>query len=496
MSIVSALVDLVMAVFSDSTSSSSFSYSLWFVGVLATLTFQYRRHVAARKSHTSSSSKSDGALLFPSIDDKTSIEKQPTVASDSLNLLSVTPSSTNEPGPQPCSTGLTTRLLPFKNEKGEIDWVFSDDIIPGNELDAFKVTSMPIQAKFMKADADNELLPVTSNSSNSDSLSGKKSELSVLQIHTPSSSSSEDHKDDDHEDHDLDDEGNGDAGDQNYQCPHCSSNFKMRGYLTRHLKKHSTQKAYKCPFHNITMMRNDIDGGIKCHPTGGFSRRDTYKTHLKSRHFRYPRGTATKERNTSPGTCGMCGEWFQNAEIWTEIHIEGAECKHLPPGFKGKSRIKNRMKKQMARMMKEQKLQMKANGLCQPQLVDYQSPVFATPNSTITPLFSSSANDFSDSPTQSIISSTGPSTVPSTGPYTGTPMYEHLQGIKSISRPHTADISVCHMDDSAYSDRYQDYDDDYCLDIEQMSYPMASNTMMPPDALGISAKVARPQYSH
>lgn len=493
MPIVSAVIDLMVAAFPATADLSSISYYLWIVGVLATLTFQYRRYLAVKDNRSSNLNKKISDLLFPSIDGQVSIEKQP------ASTITSAPSTT-ETGPQPCSTGLTTRLLPFKNEKGEIDWVFSDDIIPGNELDAFKVSSMPIQAKFSKPEQENDLSPVTSNSSTNDSLSGKKSELSVLQIHTPSSSSSEDHKDDEN---DLDDEGADEAGDQNYQCPHCSSSFKMRGYLTRHLKKHSSQKAYKCPFHNMTMARNDIDGGTKCHPTGGFSRRDTYKTHLKSRHFRYPRGTVTKERNTSPGTCGLCGEWFQNAEIWTEIHIEGAECKYLPPGFKGKSRIKNRLKKQMARLLKEQKLQMKA-GLHQPQQLDHQSPVFATPNSTITPMFSS-ANDFSDSPTHSILSSVGPSTAPSTGPYTGTPStLDHFNGIKSLSRPHTADMtSRLHIDEGSYADRYQDYDDEYCLDVDQMSYPIPpSNTMMPPDAhfgaAGMPTKLnhGMPQFSH
>ncbi|WPK26702.1 hypothetical protein PUMCH_004062 [Australozyma saopauloensis] len=506
MNLISDLAGLVAQQISLSslTLVSSLTYYMWFVGIVATVTFQYRRYIASKLRHAVKAEPAEKPkLLFPLIAEHTCIEK-----------LSSNGSPCNENGPQPCSTGLTTRLLPFKNDKGEIDWVFSDDLAPGNDLDAFKVS--PIN-RFVKNDveptshlASNNattvsseigLSPVTSASSNNDSLLGKKlRDLSVLQIHTPSSSSSEDHKDDDDEN-----------GDQNYQCPHCSSNFKMRGYLTRHLKKHLTQKAYKCPFHDNVQYKPDAEGSFKCHPTGGFSRRDTYKTHLKSRHFTYPRGTSTKDRTQTSGTCGMCGEWFQNAEIWTEIHIEGAECKFLPAGFKGKSRIKNRLKKQMARMMKEQKQQgHKTSPHYSSLKSEYQSPAFATPVSTVTPLFNSSANDLSDSPTQSV-SSVGPSTVASTSaPYLATPqLLDLLQAAKHISRPHTAANmeQMASMDpltrDPAFDSNLEDYDDEYCLDTEQMSYPMPLHnaTMMHPDPysnVGFPTQMSHimSQYSH
>lgn len=488
MSFVLALVDQPSYASPGLSLLSDLSYYFCLVGILAIITIQYRRHVASKQISNQTSYVEKGLNLFPSIDDTSCFEKQPF----NDNGLPENHQNKCELGPQPCSTGLTTRLLPFKNAKGEIEWVFSDDIVPGNELDAFKVTSMPLRAN-VKEESTIDLSPVTSLSSNSEFLSTKKLDLSVLQFHTPSSSSSEDHRNDDQ---DLDDEEE-EGGDQNYQCPHCSSNFKMRGYLTRHLKKHSTQKAYKCPFHNSTVLKTDLDGLYKCHPTGGFSRRDTYKTHLKSRHFRYPRGTSTRERNLSRGSCGLCGELFQNAEIWTEIHIEGAECKFLPPGFKGKSRIKNRMKKQMARLMKEQKLQMvKRPGSINAQHPEYQSPVFATPNSIIAPMFGSSANDCSDSPTRSV-SSVGPSTAQ----YTGTPQIPELHNVK----PHALSNTVNCMNEAVCTGGYEDYDDDYCLDTEQISFPamLARNNgmMLHPDALysnGVLTKMNRimSQYSH
>lgn len=364
--------------------------------------------------------------------------------------------------PQPCSTGLTTRLLPFKNDKGEIEWALTDDFQPGSELDAFKVN--------MGSKPGDILSPVTSNSSNSDSLVLKKEDANTIspQMDTPSSTASDDEKKDDDDN-------------QVHQCPLCSSRFKMRGYLTRHLKKHSTQKAYTCPFHKSSIYKDENDITHKCHPSGGFSRRDTYKTHLKSRHFKYPKGVHIKDRNLTPGNCSMCGEWFQNAEIWSEIHIEGAECKYLPQGFKGKSRIKNRLKKQMARMMKEQKKQMRcsANGPS-----EYQSPNPGTPNSVNTPMPLASGYDYNNSPTLSVSSSVGQHSIPHQ------PLHETVHRMMftpALAPPTNQELKST-----------DDYDDDFCLDTEQMCLPieMMQHSVLPHAPPGMFHPGAYPTAGH
>lgn len=378
----------------------------------------------------------------------------PSMVSDSLDA-ELFASDRNSQTPQPCSTGLTTRLLPFKNSNGEIEWAFTDDLPPGSELDAFKSPEV-MNMKMDKDHHDNILSPVTSNSSNNDSLLSAKKIVSssvLPQVNTPSSTASEDdkHKDDE-------DGANGENLMGPYPCPHCNSKFKMRGYLTRHLKKHAAEKAYKCPFHKSSIYKDENDITHKCHPSGGFSRRDTYKTHLKSRHFRYPKGTSIKSRNLSPGTCSMCGEWFENGEIWCEIHIEGGECKYLPQGFKGKSRIKNRLKKHLNRMMKEQKQKLKNSGA---SLIgsEYQLPSLSTPNSVITPMAGPASYDYKNSPTLSVSSSIGHQTLP---------LHSlHETGYKSTPQSMMQSPPV----KQGYSaiNGEEDYDDDFCLDTDQLS---------------------------
>ncbi|CUM46674.1 uncharacterized protein AC631_05493 [Debaryomyces fabryi] len=107
-----------------------------------------------------------------------------------------------------------------------------------------------------------------------------------------------------------------------YKCPHCEAKFKVKGYLTRHIKKHNTLKAFKCPFYEEPRSETK---GTKCHPTGGFSRRDTYKTHLKALHFIYPPGTKSSERSSISGRCAGCFQYFENNMKWLENHIENGE---------------------------------------------------------------------------------------------------------------------------------------------------------------------------
>ena len=113
-----------------------------------------------------------------------------------------------------------------------------------------------------------------------------------------------------------------------FVCHYCDASFRMRGYLTRHIKKHAIEKAYKCPF-----FKKDQPPELRCHNSGGFSRRDTYKTHLKSRHLLYPKGVRPQDRNKSSGHCGQCGEFFSNIENWVEQHIESGDCTGLPRDY-------------------------------------------------------------------------------------------------------------------------------------------------------------------
>ncbi|KAI5969558.1 STP3 [Candida margitis] len=129
-----------------------------------------------------------------------------------------------------------------------------------------------------------------------------------------------------------------------FECPHCNSEFKVKGYLTRHLKKHSSSKAFHCPFFQESSAGSSataagasappasassplsVSLGTKCHPTGGFSRRDTFKTHLKALHFIYPPGTKSNERNLLSGRCAGCFQFFENNNQWLTQHIETGLC--------------------------------------------------------------------------------------------------------------------------------------------------------------------------
>lgn len=113
-----------------------------------------------------------------------------------------------------------------------------------------------------------------------------------------------------------------------FVCHYCDAKFKIRGYLTRHIKKHAILKAYHCPF-----FMGDAPPELRCHNSGGFSRRDTYKTHLRTRHFIYPKGIKPSERNKSAGNCGQCGQNFENTDKWVEQHIESGECQGLPHDY-------------------------------------------------------------------------------------------------------------------------------------------------------------------
>lgn len=123
-------------------------------------------------------------------------------------------------------------------------------------------------------------------------------------------------------------------------CHYCDAEFKIRGYLTRHIKKHALDKAYHCPYYN-----NTLPPELRCHNSGGFSRRDTYKTHLKARHFTYPGGVKPNARNKSSGHCSHCHMFFDNTDIWIKDHIELGKCNGLPTEYLKKISNNNNNKK-------------------------------------------------------------------------------------------------------------------------------------------------------
>lgn len=122
---------------------------------------------------------------------------------------------------------------------------------------------------------------------------------------------------------------NDDDDRKEFACKHCDASFKVKSYLTRHMRKHNNAKAFVCPFFEESDYEacGAVKNGTKCHPTGGFSRRDTFKTHLRALHFIYPPGTKSSERNTIGGRCAGCFEFFENNADWLKNHIEGGACK-------------------------------------------------------------------------------------------------------------------------------------------------------------------------
>ena len=105
-----------------------------------------------------------------------------------------------------------------------------------------------------------------------------------------------------------------------FRCPDCNAKFRVRGYLTRHMRKHAEVMKFNCPMFPL------LPEEAKCHQTGGFSRGDTFKMHMKARHFVYPKGTARKNRTDCAGECAGCGEHFENNEKWFKEHIMTDRC--------------------------------------------------------------------------------------------------------------------------------------------------------------------------
>lgn len=128
-----------------------------------------------------------------------------------------------------------------------------------------------------------------------------------------------------------------------YLCQVCGRGFSRSNDLFRHNKRHwretgLEQGAYKCPFNTVLLAKNhpelshqhdhhhDDHTDVPCHPTGVFSRCDTYKNHLKALHFEYPVGTKKKMRNNVSGSCKHCGKVFASVNEWLDLHVETGEC--------------------------------------------------------------------------------------------------------------------------------------------------------------------------
>lgn len=360
--------------------------------------------------------------------------------------------------PTVCSTGITSRILPYTNENGELEWKFTE--APGRELDAFK----------MQPEDHKKLTPTNSNdyvlkqeSVTPGSISGSSESPTYSEVETPGSN-------------------NG----QSYKCPHCDVEFKVRGYLTRHMKKHSSQKAYRCPFHDRSIYIDDNNITHKCHPSGGFSRRDTYKTHLKSRHFNYGKSIKSNERSNVPGQCAMCGELFSSAEIWCEIHVEGGECKFLPPGFKGKSRIKNKLRKQLkknktidpelmpfadkVREEVEQEEEFKSNSNTNKKRNAKIREELQTVSPVPIPTSNQPVQQSMDTPASIYSSSSSYESQSSHSPYTPQSSRSPLvQPYVVQQHSYFDEIANNHRNRETKTTVKEDYDDEFCLDVDQLS---------------------------
>ncbi|CCF57562.1 hypothetical protein KAFR_0C05710 [Kazachstania africana CBS 2517] len=127
-------------------------------------------------------------------------------------------------------------------------------------------------------------------------------------------------------------------------CHYCDAKFKIRGYLTRHIRKHAIEKAFKCPYFNATLPKT-----LRCHSTGGFSRRDTFKIHLKSRHFIFPNDVKVPNKTHSGGNCKHCQGSFSDIETWINDHVGLRRCRAIQKEvsddiMKDKKKVGNKLK--------------------------------------------------------------------------------------------------------------------------------------------------------
>lgn len=240
-----------------------------------------------------------------------------------------------------CSTASGSVFLPLTNARGELEFQLGhaaaegatplyhsvQQLTPNSDSVSPNSSSGDSVHAHGKAKANPAGVAFKSEFNNLSPVSSIKSNNSQESLNAAANSSDACVKDSLSDEDDCDDlEDDVPDSEKIHQCPHCDSKFRIRGYLTRHMKKHSKTKAYHCPFY-------DDSTESRCHQTGGFSRRDTFKTHLKARHFRYPPGVKSNKRTGMMGWCGICGEKFLNNEIWVERHIEMGLCPGLTDDY-------------------------------------------------------------------------------------------------------------------------------------------------------------------
>ncbi|KAH3682379.1 hypothetical protein WICPIJ_006643 [Wickerhamomyces pijperi] len=123
-----------------------------------------------------------------------------------------------------------------------------------------------------------------------------------------------------------------------FLCKYCNRGFARSNDLFRHNKRHWKENGleegtFKCPFSTVLNAKyhNVTSEEQPCHPTGVFSRCDTYKNHLKALHFQYPPGTKKLLRHKSFGNCKKCGMYFGNVQEWLDLHVSKGVCGFIYP---------------------------------------------------------------------------------------------------------------------------------------------------------------------
>lgn len=135
----------------------------------------------------------------------------------------------------------------------------------------------------------------------------------------------------------------------------CTSQFKQKAYLSRHMKKHSPIKDYVCPFwssHNCTdnnrkcshnkfefekslahrdllcsvsdKAMNRYISTLQCHSKGYFTRKDEFIMHLKSFHI-----ASDFKEMPDYACCVECGEEFASMKDCYDSHILTLKCSKI-----------------------------------------------------------------------------------------------------------------------------------------------------------------------